>query len=209
MSTNLSTSTSRPRVEGEREAEIFDAVQRLLAEVGYDKLTFDAVAAAVHAGKATLYRRWPTKAALVMDAVARCEGCDRTEPADTGSLRGDLIAEACAPGGLADEIPVSVIGAVVPALHRDPELFAAFHERFIGPKLALSVRLFERAKEQREVSADADTLELARLLPAICTHATFVFGEAMTRERITRIVDAVVLPACRATFDPPPDDPRS
>ena len=62
--------TCRPRIEGEREGEIFAAVVALLVEAGYDKLTFDAVATAVRAGKATLYRRWPTKADLVLDAVA-------------------------------------------------------------------------------------------------------------------------------------------
>ncbi len=60
---------TRPRVEGERATEIHEAVIRLLVEHGYDRLTFDAVAAEVRASKATLYRKWPTKAALVVEAV--------------------------------------------------------------------------------------------------------------------------------------------
>ena len=50
--------TTRPRVAGEREEEILDATVRLLVDVGYDKLTLDAVAAEARASKATLYRRW-------------------------------------------------------------------------------------------------------------------------------------------------------
>ncbi|WP_051301087.1 TetR family transcriptional regulator [Actinomadura rifamycini] len=72
----------------------------LLAEVGYDRLTMEAVAARVQASKATLYRRWPGKAELVVDAV-RAHGGDGTPggdgdplvPSDTGSLRGDLAGD--------------------------------------------------------------------------------------------------------------------
>ena len=60
----------RPRVEGEREAEILDAALVLLGRVGYDRLTMDAVAAEAKASKATLYRRWTTKPSLVVDATA-------------------------------------------------------------------------------------------------------------------------------------------
>ena len=54
--------STRPRVEGDREDEILDATLTLLFEVGYDRLTIDAVARRARASKATLYRRWDTKA---------------------------------------------------------------------------------------------------------------------------------------------------
>ena len=53
----------RPRVEGDREQEILDAALEVLGEVGYDRLTMDAVAQRAKASKATLYRRWNSKAA--------------------------------------------------------------------------------------------------------------------------------------------------
>ena len=59
----------RPRVEGDRELEILDATLEVLADVGYDRLTMDAVAARAKASKATLYRRWNDKASLVVDAL--------------------------------------------------------------------------------------------------------------------------------------------
>ena len=68
---------ARPRVEGDREQEILQATLDVLADVGYDRLTMDAVAHAAKASKATLYRRWSTKAALVIDAIARAEGPDQ------------------------------------------------------------------------------------------------------------------------------------
>ena len=136
--------TSRPRIEGEREGEIFTAVVALLVEAGYDKLTFDAVATAVRASKATLYRRWPTKADLVLDAVAGHLPVEPEVDDDTGSLRGDLLAQACRPGGLCDDSP-AVLGALIPAMHRDRDLFAAFRERFVQPKLERNIAAFERA----------------------------------------------------------------
>ena len=59
----------RPRVEGDREQEILNATLEVLADVGYDRLTMDAVAARAHASKATLYRRWNSKVGLVIDAL--------------------------------------------------------------------------------------------------------------------------------------------
>ena len=138
--------TCRPRIEGERESEIFAAVVALLVEAGYDKLTFDAVATAVRASKATLYRRWPTKADLVLDAVAAQLAAEPERDDDTGSLRGDLLAQACGPGGLCDDFP-AVLGALVPAMHRDAELFAGFRRRFVEPKLDRALAAFERARD--------------------------------------------------------------
>ena len=202
--------TCRPRIEGERESEIFAAVVALLVEAGYDKLTFDAVATTVRAGKATLYRRWPTKADLVLDAVAdQLAGPEpRVEDDDTGSLRTDLLAQACSPGGLCDDFP-AVLGALVPAMHRDAELFAAFRRRFVQPKLDRALAAFERATERGEVGADADLHLLANLLPAICVHDMFVFDIHATPERVAHVLDSVVLPAARATLGHEPAAPAA
>src|SRR5689334_23978067 len=94
----------RPRIEGGREEEILEATVVVLAELGYDRLTMDAVATAAKASKATLYRRWSTKADLVVDAISRAKGCPMPEDVDTGSLRGDLIAMSCGDGGFTDEV---------------------------------------------------------------------------------------------------------
>ena len=82
---------TRPRVEGDREQEILDATLAVLVDVGYDRLTMDAVATQAKASKATLYRKWDGKAALVIDALMS-EKTPLAAPQDTGSLRGDDIA---------------------------------------------------------------------------------------------------------------------
>src|SRR5277367_6556516 len=75
-----------------REQAILDAALSLVMEVGYDRLSMDALAERAHAGKATIYRHWSGKAEVVVEAI-RCRKCDEfLAPPDTGSLRGDLLA---------------------------------------------------------------------------------------------------------------------
>lgn len=195
---------TRPRVEGEREVEIFEATTRLLIECGYDRLTMDSVASAAKASKATLYRRWSGKAELVIDALAHAKQFTNLAPGETGSLREDLLTAACDQGGIPEEMPMAILGAVLPALHRDPELFNAFHDRLIEPKITVAMRAFEGARERGEIAKGADLRMLAQILPAICIHQLFVAGKPVTRERIEQIIDEVVLPACAATLQPKP-----
>jgi AcrR family transcriptional regulator len=75
-----------------RTVAIVGAALELIAEVGYERVTMDGIAARAHASKTTMYRRWPTKSELVADALRRhAQGEDAAIP-DTGTLRGDLLA---------------------------------------------------------------------------------------------------------------------
>jgi AcrR family transcriptional regulator len=191
--------TTRPRVAGEREEEILDATVRLLVDVGYDKLTLDAVAAEARASKATLYRRWKGKAELVVDAVHRAKACGGPIDADTGSLRGDLLAMACMAGGLVDDVPLSVFAGLISAMHHDPELMAAVHERFLGPRIELATRVLDRARRRGEVGPDVDIRLLVAVLPAIVLYRRLVAGERIDAPFVARVIDEVVLPAARRT----------
>ena len=190
---------TRPRVEGEREREILEATLETLVELGYDKLSFDAVAGAAKASKATLYRRWPAKVDLVVDALELMLGVEADRFPDTGTLRGDLISQACAKGGLADDQPVKVFGSLMNAMHRDRELHDAIMSRLIAPKMAAAVHVFRAAQQRGEVGPDADLDLLARLLPAISIHEAMLTGSHPSQDRLVTLVDSVVLPACAAT----------
>src|SRR3954470_20086273 len=127
--TQLDTAVTEPAKLGRkrdhtRDPEILEAALDVLAECGYDGLTIDMVAARAKAGKATLYRRWPSKAALVIDAaVCMKQGMSRLEDLpDTGTLRGDLVA-LIRPHSMEDsERRMRVMGGVVSMLSRDPQL---------------------------------------------------------------------------------------
>lgn len=188
-------STSRPRVEGDREAEILDAALDLLSSSGYDRLTMDAVATAAKASKATLYRRWDTKAELVVDALMRAKGAPQLEPLDTGTLRGDLIGLACNHGGISDERVLAVMASVMTALQHDVEFADAFHERFLSVKLQQSREIYERAQRRGEIPADANLEILTSTLAAVILHRAFVLRLPVDDETVSRIVDEIVIPA--------------
>src|SRR3954469_17088186 len=91
MSTIDAPTRGRPRDPQRRQA-ILDAALTLVAEVGYDRTTVDAIATKAGVSKPTLYRRWPHgKPELVADAI-RKRNAEASRTPDTGSLRGDLLA---------------------------------------------------------------------------------------------------------------------
>jgi AcrR family transcriptional regulator len=187
---------TRPRVEGDRELEILEATLEVLADVGYDRLTMDAVATRARASKATLYRRWTNKVSLVIDALL----AQKAAPAvpDTGSLRGDLLEAFCGVGGLVDQRAVAMLSSVLTAIDRDEEFANEFRSRVIGPKIAVSRSIYERAVERGEVRADLDVSLFGPALAGILLHRAYLLGEAPTRERIARVIDQIIIPAATA-----------
>jgi len=196
MTPQTDGAVTRPRVEGMREAEILEAALEVLGDVGYDRLTMDAVALRAKASKATLYRRWNGKVSLVIDALHHGHQHEHpTEPVDTGTLRGDLINTFCGVGGLTDKPEVDTFGAILTAIARDADFAEAFRREVLAPKLAASSELFERAKARGEIRDDIDIELLAPALAGIVLHRFFLVGEAPTQDLITSVIDQIILPA--------------
>lgn len=183
----------RPRVEGDRELEILAATLEVLADVGYDRLTMDAVATRAKASKATLYRRWSSKVGLVIEALVHSKG--PTSIADTGTLKGDLEAVFCGMGGLTDQTTIGAFGAVVTALARDPEFAEAFRRDVLGPKIAASRLIWERAAERGELRDDIDLELFEPALAGIVLQHVIVMGEAADPGLISRVIDQIIVPS--------------
>jgi AcrR family transcriptional regulator len=184
---------NRPRVEGDRELEILETTLAILAEVGYDRLTMDAVATRAKASKATLYRRWASKANLVVDALAHSKGPH--EIPDTGSLRGDLCAAFCGMGGLTDPEAIAVFSSVITAIGRDPEFAEQFRERFLAEKLEGSRSIWARAQARGELREDVDLDLLEPALAGVVLHRVVLLGQLPDEDLITRVIDQIILPA--------------
>jgi len=188
------TAAVRPRVEGDRELEILDAALEVLADVGYDRLTMDAVATRAKASKATLYRRWNDKASLVVDALVAVKPSP-VAPADTGSLRGDLIASFCGMGGLTDEQGVATFASVLTAISKDEAFATAFRRDVLAPKIALTRAIYDRARDRGEIGEHVEIDLLAPALAGIILHRFFILGEHPTEDAIVRVIDQIILPA--------------
>jgi AcrR family transcriptional regulator len=197
MTPQLAAKVARPRVADQREADILDAAVRVLAEVGYDRLTMDLVAAEAHASKATLYRHWSTKAELVVDAISRAKGLPQ-EPPDTGSLRGDLMATWCGHHSNAS-LPVSVMSGLMTAMHADEELATVFRERFLEPRWSAWLKVAERARDRGEIAEGVDLDFVLALLPALCSYFGAVRGHHLGQSFVERLIDEVVFPVAQRT----------
>jgi AcrR family transcriptional regulator len=179
-----------------RDVAIRDAALDLLAEIGYDRLTMDAVAARAHASKATIYRRWQGKAALVVDAL-NCSKGTMLEP-DTGSLEGDLAIlsqGSCSPE---NRFNAQVMLGLITALAHDAELRDVFRERMIDPRTRVIRSIFERAVARGEVSVERNLDLLVSLLPALMIQQVLVTGELPDTEFTTRVIRDVILPLATA-----------
>jgi len=186
---------TRPRVEGDRELEILTAALEVMADVGYDRLTMDAVATRAKASKATLYRRWRTKADLVIEAIIATKG--PTVIPDTGSLRQDLLDMFCGMGGMTDGKSINLLGSLITAIHRDEEFAAAYRRDFIGPKMEAARTVYRRAQERGEIRSDLDVDLISAALPGVVLHRVYILGEMPTQELIAAVIDQIILPAAR------------
>jgi AcrR family transcriptional regulator len=173
-----------------------EAALARLAEVGYDRLTMDAVAARARAGKTTIYRRWPGKAELVVDSLNSLKGVP--EIPDTGSLRQDLRALAESITSAEGQFGAQVAIGMASALARDGELRRVFGEKFIAPRMAGFLTVFERAVARGEMPSGHDLDLLARLFPALALQQLVMSGELPDTRFAGQIMDEVVYPLATA-----------
>ncbi|WP_156180991.1 TetR/AcrR family transcriptional regulator [Mycobacterium nebraskense] len=180
-----------------REAEILAVTLRLLQEHGYDQLTVDAVASAARASKATVYRRWPSKAELVLAAFV--EGVRQVAvPPNTGTLRGDLLRlgeTVCQEGGQ----HASTIRAVMVEVSRHPALRDAMQYQFLDQRKALIQHVLQQAVDRGEIGADAITDELWDLLPGYLIFRSIIPDRPPTRSTVRALVDGFLIPGLTRT----------
>ncbi|MGB9223898.1 TetR/AcrR family transcriptional regulator [Mycobacterium sp.] len=175
-----------------REAELLAVTLRLLQEHGYDRLTVDAVACAARASKATVYRRWPSKAELVLAAFI--EGVRQAViPPNTGSLRGDLlkVGEMCCQQA---NDHASTIRAVMVQASRHPALNDAMQHQFIDQRRALMRHVFQQAVDRGEIAQAAITDELWDLLPGYLIFRGITGNQPPTRRTVQLLVDHFMIP---------------
>lgn len=185
---------------GEARGEaILSAVIGLLGELGYEGMTMDAVAARAHASKTTIYKRWPGKPQLVRAAVDSYVAGRLAAEADTGSLRGDLMAVMQAMAGHLTAEFLAMMSGLVHAMRSDPELAAALQPR-LGVGHATALPIISRAAKRGElpVGADAELAGLAHEVIEAHVFRQMAAGDGFSPEFAKHVVDDLVIPVLAA-----------
>jgi AcrR family transcriptional regulator len=184
------TARERRRSVGSHQA-ILDATTQLLTEVGYTALTIEGVAARAGVGKATVYRWWPSKGALVIEAM----GAELAMPpaTETGDLRKDLLT---AVRGVVHSFTRGPEGAVIPALAadlmHDPEMAEQFRNQMIRPRRSAVVEIARRAVERGELPSDVDIELLLDVYAGAVFYRVLVSGEPITELLAEQLVSLLL-----------------
>ena len=144
----------RPRSE-EARLSILRSTSKLLAKQGFSELTIEAVAAHAGVGKATVYRWWPDKAALVADAFASSTTHKLHFP-DTGSLRKDMSGQMRQLIKIFRSRRGRIVSAMLGAGQSDSSLIAAFRERFLKPRRREAYATLRRGIQRGELRKNID-----------------------------------------------------
>jgi AcrR family transcriptional regulator len=176
-----------------RETELLAVTLQLLQQNGYDRLTLEAVATTAQASKATVYRRWPTKAELVLAAFI--EGIRQVAvPPDTGTLRGDLLhfGETILEQSRQH---AGTLRAVLVEVSCNPALSEAMQHQFIDQRKALVRFILQQAVTRGEIDGAAISDELWDLLPGYLTFRSIIPNSPPTRHTVQALVDDVLIPS--------------
>jgi AcrR family transcriptional regulator len=181
------------------EDAIREAAYAELTEVGYTAFSVEGVAARARTGKASIYRRWPTKQHLVMDALcaelptpAQC-GMD-LELDDSVTTFDALRMIASAIGRVITSPAGDAMRAIKCEAAADPELAQLIDERFQAPRREFLLQLLRRGVARGEVRPGADTALVADVVPAVLSHRVILQREPLTEHDITAVIEQIFIP---------------
>lgn len=194
----------RPRSERSRRA-VLDAARELLTDRGLPGLSVDDIAARAGVSKNTIYRWWPTKGAVLMDAFTDAVGSAIEVPADGDTvtrLRAQVARVARAMNQPAARRPFI---ALVAAAQHDPELATALRDRFISLRRAEVSRLLTAGIDKGELPATLTPDLLIDLIYGALYYRLLISGEPMDTAYADRLIDtlAPVLQPPRTPAPPP------
>ncbi|NEB80240.1 TetR/AcrR family transcriptional regulator [Streptomyces sp. SID14478] len=208
MVTSRWTASSAPSAAAMRrrgpvlERAILDAALDQLSTVGWNGLTMEGVAAGAQTGKAAVYRRWPSKEDLVVDALQA--GLPKLDSIpDHGSVREDLL-ELCRQ---IREGMYSRPGFALRSVLHECDTFTAerFHavivEGVIEPSVQVIKEVVRRGIERGEVRPDAANSSVYDVIPAMMMYRSKVCGSEWVEVDLVEMIDQVVVPLVRRHAD--------
>jgi AcrR family transcriptional regulator len=177
----------------DRREAICEAVFQLLGEVGYDRMTMDAIATRARASKATLYRTWPDKPSLVAEALTWRFGATPAAP-NTGSLRGDLMALVSLACRITNSPDGEVLTGVMTAAARNPTLARTLYECTFESKQIMHETITRLAVARGELLEVGCAGLLHEVMYAMILTRKLTSDEPMDEAFAAHVVDDVLIP---------------
>ena len=196
MSPTADVSTRRRRGRA-LEAALLDAAWAEVTATGYDAFTIDAVAARASTSRAVLYRRWPRKQDLVHAAIVHVVGKDPGTPADTGGLRGDVIAILRHANRRRSRLAIQLLTSLGDFHRATGTSFDDIAAVVQGGRTSLLDSAIQRAVDRGEVRPGQISERIARLPGDLFRYEIMMTLKPLGDEAIEEIVDTIFLPLVR------------
>jgi AcrR family transcriptional regulator len=184
------------RLDRSRDPAILNAALAELTEHGYNKTNMNDIAARAGVGKAAIYRRWSSKAALITDALVYWRpDLLRDDVPDTGSLRGDFDA-LVARAAHNDDALISndLVLRVALEASRDPELASALDDLMLLRGRRVVSTILSQAMDRGDIAADRNVSLIADTLTALGLMRV-ISGQTVDAAFVREVIDTLVLPA--------------
>ncbi|MCP2343375.1 TetR/AcrR family transcriptional regulator [Actinomadura rupiterrae] len=179
----------RYRSESSHKA-ILDAALRLCLEQGFAKTSVDAIAKEAGVGKQTIYRWWPSKAAVLVEAIDR-HAAPTTTFRDTGDIQADLRAQMHAVAEFFQSPQSSTYREVIGAAQSDPAAAQAILERLVKPRVEDCRHRLELARQQGQIRPDAALDDIVELLYAPLYYRLLLETRPITTDHVEAILTLV------------------
>lgn len=173
-------------------ARLLSTALDVLAEDGWEQLTFDEMSRRARAGKAGLYRRWPSPAALVEQALAGVQVV-AGPPADSGSLRADLLAvlePLVHPPTREQRAAAALLGAA----RTDPDLRRTLSRSVVEPLRSSVAAVFARSRARGDAVPEGHVWSSTVIVQALWWDRGTAFATPLTAEALGFLVDGVLVP---------------
>ncbi len=200
--TTLGSCGGRPHLRKRGEAledAIIEGAYAELSEVGYARFSIEGVAARAQTGKASIYRRWPSKQDLLLDVLcARLPGpqqCGLQPELDETVTTADALRQmARSISHVLDSPAGDAMRAVKCEAVTDPRLALAIDERFQAPRRTAILDLLRRGVARGEVRPGAACELVADVLPAVLMHRIILQRKPLTEEDLRDVIEQVLIP---------------
>ena len=192
----LSKTAGRKR-DPNRDTEILNATLEVLAEEGFEGMTTEMVASRAKAGKGAMYRRWSSKAELVLDAVAHMKRnmVNLGQLPNTGTLRGDLLG-LFRPQSLEEaEHRLKIMAGLTTMLSQNRDFAEAVNSAVVDPWKQAYRILMKRALERGELSNSTDIETMSQIIPSMAAYRSMILRKPFDRKFLVSMIDGVLLPA--------------